>query len=117
MHTFMSEGYKTVVAIPCSVASVVITAYLWQYPNIVFILLAFLAGIMLYIEQTVVARKIYLLGCVIGPVAEMVCLNTGVWSYAQPVVFGMFPLWLPLLWGNASLLIYRLSRWIGEEEG
>lgn len=50
---------------------------------------------------------LFLTGAVIGPSAEIVCIHFGVWSYANPTAAGI-PLWLPVAWGVAVVLIKRI---------
>jgi hypothetical protein len=47
-------------------------------------------------------------GAIIGTVAEIICIYFGVWKYANPIFLGI-PLWLPLAWGLAVVLIKRFG--------
>ena len=42
-----------------------------------------------------------------GAVGESVCIYFGAWSYANPTY--LIPLWLPILWGLAALIIRRFT--------
>jgi hypothetical protein len=56
---------------------------------------------------------LYFCTFILGPLAEYLAMHfTSQWSYANPFVFGI-PLFLPFLWGNASLLIVGLNNFIG----
>jgi len=46
----------------------------------------------------------YLVGAVVGPCGEMICIRSGAWAYANPT-FLTIPLWLPLAWGLVTVLI------------
>lgn len=50
----------------------------------------------------------YISGGILGPTAEIVCIRYGAWSYANPTYFGI-PIWLPLAWGFASVMLVRIS--------
>ena len=47
-------------------------------------------------------------GALIGPAAEIICIRFGVWSYANPTFLGI-PIWLPIAWGAATVLIMRFA--------
>jgi hypothetical protein len=47
-------------------------------------------------------------GAVLGPVAEAVAVACGAWTYTVPDALGL-PLWLPVAWGLATLLIKRIT--------
>ena len=55
-------------------------------------------------------RDVYLFitGAVIGPIGEIVCIHFGVWQYANPTFLGI-PVWLPLVWGLAVMLVKRIA--------
>jgi hypothetical protein len=109
----VSEGWKTLSALVCAGVAVVLTALLWQQPLVTTGLLVVVAAGMFAVEGIHPAWKVYLAGFCIGPLSEMLCIYTGAWAYAQTPVYSVVPLWLPFLWGVASLLLYRLSMWFG----
>ena len=47
-------------------------------------------------------------GAIIGPLGEIVCIYFGAWRYVNPTFFGI-PIWLPLAWGLAIMLIKRFA--------
>ncbi len=47
-------------------------------------------------------------GAVIGPIAEVIAVQYGVWQYANPSILGI-PVWLPIAWGSAVVLIKRMA--------
>ena len=49
----------------------------------------------------------FLIGAIIGTIGEIICTNFGVWKYTNPTFLGI-PIWLPLAWGLASVLIKRI---------
>jgi len=50
----------------------------------------------------------FVTGAIIGPLAEIICIYFGVWHYANPTFLGI-PIWLPLAWGFATMLIKRIA--------
>jgi hypothetical protein len=49
----------------------------------------------------------FITGAVVGPIGEIICIHFGVWHYANPTLFGI-PIWLPFVWGLATILIKRI---------
>lgn len=52
---------------------------------------------------------IFITASIAGPMAEIICIKFGVWSYANPTFLDI-PLWLPLAWGLGVTLVYRISK-------
>jgi hypothetical protein len=50
----------------------------------------------------------FMTGAVIGPIGETVCISFGTWQYVNPTMIGI-PVWLPLAWEIAAILVKRLS--------
>jgi hypothetical protein len=50
---------------------------------------------------------VYLIGAMIGVSAESVCIYFGAWRYSNPTF--LIPIWLPLVWGLAALVIRRFD--------
>ncbi len=51
----------------------------------------------------------FIAGAVIGTIAEVICVNFGVWQYANPTYLGV-PIWIPFAWGIATMMITRTGR-------
>ena len=51
----------------------------------------------------------YLMCAVLGSLSEVVCIWAGAWHYGDSQFWGI-PIWLPLVWGNASILFYELAK-------
>lgn len=85
---------------------VVAVVLLWQHNLVLsFVLLAaWFAAIQWWHEKRDI--EIFVLAALFGPLAEIVAVHFGVWSYANPSFAGI-PLWLPLLWGITGVLISR----------
>jgi len=50
---------------------------------------------------------IFLFGGFFGASTESVCIYFGAWKYSNPTF--LIPLWLPILWGIAALVIRRFT--------
>ena len=50
----------------------------------------------------------FISGALIGPAADIICIRFGAWSYTNPTFFGI-PVWLPIAWGAATVLIMRFA--------
>ena len=50
----------------------------------------------------------FVIGAIVGPVGEIVCIHFGAWQYANPTFLGI-PVWLPLVWGLIIMLIKRIA--------
>ena len=49
----------------------------------------------------------FLVGSMLGASAEIVCIYFGAWKYTNPTY--LIPLWLPILWGLAAIVIRRFG--------
>ncbi|NIM47244.1 MAG: DUF2878 family protein [Candidatus Aenigmarchaeota archaeon] len=50
---------------------------------------------------------IFFMGAITGASAELVCIYFGAWKYTNPTY--LIPLWLPVLWGIAAIVIRRFA--------
>ncbi len=50
----------------------------------------------------------FVVGTVLGPIGEVVAIYFGAWQYTNPTFLGI-PMWLPIVWGLAAVLIKRIS--------
>lgn len=50
----------------------------------------------------------FVIGAIVGPMAEIICIHFGVWQYVNPTILGI-PIWLPFAWGLATMLIKRIA--------
>ncbi|MDP2668727.1 MAG: hypothetical protein Q8P07_02735 [bacterium] len=74
--------------------------------------LALLSLLMLAVEWNKQNIYLYLAIFISGPIAESIAIYFGAWTYNDAVFLGI-PLWLPFVWGNASLYIVRVKALIG----
>lgn len=75
------------------------------------ILLSFILLILSIVTLALWHRKndiiTFFFGVIFGWVSESVCIYFGVWKYTNPTY--LVPLWLPLLWGIAAMVIRRFT--------
>lgn len=50
----------------------------------------------------------FVTGAIVGPLAEILCINFGAWQYTNPTFLGI-PVWLPFAWGLATMLIKHIA--------
>jgi hypothetical protein len=50
----------------------------------------------------------FVIGAIVGPIGEIVCIHFGAWQYANPTFLGI-PIWLPFAWGTATMMIKRVA--------
>jgi hypothetical protein len=75
---------------------------LWQNP---FVSAVILGGFHIIVLVYLKSRRLfftYLFGFMLGPLAEVLAILAGAWTYTVPQFFGI-PVWLPFLWGAATL--------------
>ncbi len=57
----------------------------------------------------------FVTGAAVGTIAETISIYSGVWEYANPTYLGI-PLWLPIAWGFAAVLIRRIAEILAESK-
>jgi hypothetical protein len=82
-------------------------ALLWKTPYIALACLIATSTLLLQATKWKYT-KVYLLCAIAGSASEMLAIAAGAWHYANPQFMGI-PVWLPLLWGSASILFMQLS--------
>ncbi|MFC1627042.1 hypothetical protein ACFL18_00610 [Patescibacteria group bacterium] len=83
-------------------------------------LLAFFTLLAIYIVRSRFWYKsgdhtVYIVGALLGTVTEAIAVNSGIWQYTNPTLFKI-PLWLPAVWGLASVLIIRIAQCFIKED-
>jgi uncharacterized membrane protein YoaT (DUF817 family) len=96
----------------CAFATFSSVALWWRHPLALTALLALVSVLFMLAARDRHSWKIFLLSSVFGPITEIICIAAGAWSYALPFAFGI-PLYLPLVWGSAGLLIVSFARYFG----
>jgi|SRR3990167_1465707 len=83
------------------------SAILWERPFVLSVVLVALSIPTIFLERKRADLFLFLAAALAGPLTEALLIWAGAWEYASPHILG-FPVWLPLVWGNASLFIKRL---------
>ena len=103
-----------VVLLLCSAVLVACTALLYKNTFALAALFVLFSVLALWVWHEKTDLCSYVLGAVLGSVAEIICIYVGAWTYTVPSVLGI-PFWLPFLWGLTVLLMRRqvliLSSW------
>lgn len=89
--------------------SLVAVVMLWQHPLWLFLSLSVLLIGSLMVSRSKQIVVLAILGAVLGPMAEIVAVHSGAWSYALADVLGV-PFWLFPLWGLAGVYIAQMAQ-------
>src|SRR3989338_4959757 len=81
-------------------------SYLYRSNVLLTLMLLFVWCIGIFFWHTRRDITIFIVSSILGPIAEIVAIRFGVWSYSNPVFLGIPP-WLPIAWGEASLFSYK----------
>ena len=84
---------------------------LWRYNTILFIALIIECIIIVKLWHQKYDIVYFIVGAILGPLGEIVCIYYGTWIYINPNFLGI-PVWLPLVWGIASIILMRIARTI-----
>ena len=94
-----------------SITAVLSVIFLWQNNIGTFTILTILWILAMFLWHKKIDIITFIVGAIIGPIVEVSCIAMGVWSYANPSFIGI-PLWLPILWGLATVLTRRIAETI-----
>jgi uncharacterized membrane protein YoaT (DUF817 family) len=87
--------------------SLTLIASIWDRPVILTVCYGVISSVVLYKWHTNRDISIFLVAFILGSIAESVAVYFGAWEYSKPSY--LIPLWLPLVWGIAGLLIKKIS--------
>lgn len=103
--------FEFLVYILVCIISIILVILFWK-ENILLtttlIFLLFLITIKLWHKKNDILTIVF--GVIFGWASESVCVYFGVWEYTNPTF--LVPLWLPILWGIAALIIRRFTFFI-----
>lgn len=86
---------------------VALAGLLWSKPAILSLGYLAVSVAMLCRWHTKRDLIFYFTGFFLGPTGELVAVSYGAWAYAKPLF--LIPLWLPFLWGIATLFMMKLA--------
>ena len=91
-------------------AATIVVFFLWSRPHILLLAIClFSALVILQGKHRKKELHIFIAVGLTGPIAEMIAIWGGAWSYTIPLFLGV-PLWLFPLWGVAGIFIYRNAK-------
>lgn len=105
----MSEKNNYTFANILAAISLMSVALLWRQNIILFAALLVVAALLFLVERSNSEVKTFLFCAICGMAAEYIAISFGAWNYQNPNFFNI-PIWLPLLWGIASVFIIRVYR-------
>lgn len=100
----MSTKLKVITVVVGYVAAVGAVLFLWRESLLLTLALLTISAFMLFVLRSKRIVGVYLFAMFWGPLTEAIAIAKGVWRYELPEILG-FPLWLPFLWGAASIVI------------
>lgn len=86
-------------------------SYFYHSNLLLTLILLFTGGIGIFFWHTKKDITLFVVSAILGPLAEIVCIKFGVWTYSKPVFLGIPP-WLPIAWGEAVVFFYKLSNFV-----
>lgn len=107
----MSQKTKTRLTVILCLGTLLITGFFWTNTLYTVLLLGLTSVCMLIVERSKHALVIYFVAFFLGPLSEAWMISRDAWTYADPHFLGI-PLWLPFLWGNASLMFNRINQYL-----
>jgi hypothetical protein len=100
---------NTVAAILISLFCIFVPALFYKNNTVTLVLFLIGTAVALSLWHDKIDCLFFGMGMIAGVVTESVCVNFGVWSYANPQIFGL-PVWLILAWGLFMLVINRVGK-------
>jgi hypothetical protein len=89
------------------VLSLTLAALLW-HRTVILMLCYVVISIVIFIRwHTKSDLFFYGVAFGLGPIGESAAIYFGAWEYSKP--FYLIPIWLPLLWGIAAVLVKNIS--------
>ena len=95
-----------------AVSALTSVVLLWKFNLVLTLILILLAVAMLIMNKSKQEIKTFLVCALLGAMAEVVAITFGAWTYGNPNFVGI-PIWLPILWGIASVFIVRAYVFFG----
>lgn len=112
----MTNKQKSLINALLALATLLVSAYLWQTPLVLVGLLVAAAAAMFYLRPAKTSIAVYLAAFFFGPLAEVLAIHTGAWHYTYVSFWGI-PYWLPFVWGNAGLFLENFGQFMASTLG
>ena len=81
----------------------------WQHHISATIAVGIISIILFSLWASWTHALLFIVAAICGPLTESVAIHFGAWQYAYPFGTLPIPLWLPLLWGDAAILIIAMK--------
>lgn len=105
----MKKKYlKIAINIVLAVLGILAVVTLWNTPFVLLGMVLLLIVVVFVLQPSRNVLAVFLFAALLGPMAEMLCVQAGAWRYTNPQFFGI-PVWLPFLWGLFGMAVYELS--------
>ena len=89
-------------------AELILFHYFWQNNIVLTISLLAVSVVVLFKYSNKLEKFLYFTGFFLGPVYDIYLVPTGIWTYGNPVLFGIPP-WLPLGYGLGAVMIFKIG--------
>ena len=90
------------------VLEILLFYYLWENNVLLAVSLAAVSIVVLAKFSGKEERILYLVCFALGPIFDLTLVPRGVWSYANPTLFGV-PVWLPFTYGLGTAMIVKIG--------
>ncbi len=82
---------------------------------LVLFLIALVSFLMCLIKPKFSYLAVFAVGFIFGTMSEIIAIHYGLWSYRDVFMYGV-PIYLPFVWGNASLYILGVYDFVKQYE-
>lgn len=103
---------KTFFKLCLFIITIIVVTFWWKYTIFITLTLIVLSVLIMFVDSFKYIKTFIVAGLV-GALAESIAIQAGGWTYAINHLLGI-PIWLPILWGMASIIILSISRFLGE---
>lgn len=98
---------RIILCLSIYVVFVVLVGTLWERPLLLLACLGMMSLAMLSQWHSRTDLVFYFVSFLLGTVGEVLIVGMGAWSYALPLF--RVPIWLPVAWGVAMLLMKKIA--------
>lgn len=106
-RTSLSFLHRKILTILLYLATFVTVMVYWKKDVIALTILIILSLILNIVTKWRLFKP-WLIGAILGTLSEIICIKAGAWRYSNPRFLSV-PVWLPFVWGNASILFFELA--------
>ena len=107
-YDFVKKRKDIIFNLAFAVLTVLIAIFFYKNILLAALLLIIVSLVGLLKWKSRMTLIIFTAGAILGPIAEIVAVHYGVWSYSL-INFFNIPSWLIPVWGNAAVFVYHIS--------